>query len=229
VKILLADDDADLADVTEYALRREGHAVTLAYDGEQALASFFQERPDVLVLDIGMPSVDGFEVCKRIRDVSTTPIIMVTARESEWDMARAFELGADDYVTKPFSFRQLIMRIGAVARRAHPAVPSVLQAENLVLDPATGEAQLDSNPIRLTRLEFRLLHCLIANYRRVAPSSRLIEFAWPDDRGDLDVLKTHVSHLRTKLGFNREGAQLAIENVPGIGYRLRPTEVVTVD
>jgi DNA-binding response OmpR family regulator len=105
----------------------------------------------------------------------------------------------------------------------------VLKAEDLTLDPTTGETYLDGQPVRLTRLEFRLLHCLMANYRRVAPSSRLIEFAWPDDRGDLDVLKTHVSHLRTKLGFNRDGGKLAIENVPGIGYRLRPLEAAQAD
>lgn len=225
MKILIADDDVDLIDVTEYALRREGHSVVLAYDGEQALSNFFNERPDVVLLDIGIPTIDGFEVCRRVRESSTTPVIMVTAHDSEWDMARAFELGADDYVTKPFSFRQLIMRIGAVARRERQLTPQILEAESLRLDPAAGEVTNSGRSVRLTRLEFRLLHCLVAHYRRVAPVERLLQFAWPDDRGDINVLKTHISHIRSKLELDRPDAELAIENVPGIGYRLRPAAV----
>ncbi len=221
MKILIADDDVDLTDVTEYALRREGHAVILAHDGEQALANFVSEQPDVVLLDIGMSLMDGFEVCRRLREISNTPVIMVTARESEWDMARAFELGADDYVTKPFSFRQLIMRIGAVTRRVRSSTASsVMEAGALRLDPETGEVSMAGKSVRLTRLEFRLLHCLIANYKRVATVERLLQFAWPSDRGDVNVLKTHISHLRRKLEMNEPASQLTIENVPGIGYRL---------
>jgi len=222
MKILVADDDVDLIDVTEYALRREGHAVVLAYDGEQALSGFFRERPDVMLVDIGLPGIDGFEVCRRVREASNAPVIMVTARDSEWDMERAFELGADDYVIKPFSFRELLMRIGAVARRARVHSPAVLEAETLRLDPSSGEVTIGETPVSLTRLEFRLLHCLVANYRRVAPADRLLQFAWPDERGDANVLKTHISHLRWKLNLKREDAPLQIENVPGIGYRLVP-------
>jgi DNA-binding response OmpR family regulator len=224
MKILIADDDPDLTDVTEFALRREGHAVVLARDGEQALASLEAEQPDLVLLDIGLDRIDGFEVCRQIRERSSIPIIMVTARDSENDMGRAFGFGADDYITKPFSFRQLIMRIGAVARRAQVPADAVLQMDGLRLDPATGEVTMLGAPVRLTRLEFRLLHCLLANVQRVAPFERLLRFAWPTDKGDPGALKTHISHLRAKLALNRTGASMTIESVPGIGYRLRPSE-----
>jgi DNA-binding response OmpR family regulator len=217
MKILIADDDVDLTDVTEYALRREGHSVTLAHDAEQALQHFQREEPDILLLDIGIGPFDGFELARRIREHSNVPMIMVTARESEWDMARAFELGADDYVTKPYSFRQLVMRIGAVTRRARAATATtVLKAGTLRLDPETGDVSVAETSVRLTRLEFRLLQCLLANQKRVATIERLLQFAWPSDRGDVNVLKTHISHLRHKLG----NTEIVIENVPGIGYRL---------
>jgi DNA-binding response OmpR family regulator len=221
MKILIAEDDADLTDVTEYALRREGHAVVLAYNGEQALSHFYSERPDVLLVDISMPQIDGFEVVRRVRETSNVPVIMVTARDSEWDMARAFDLGVDDYLTKPFSFRQLVMRIGAVARRSQTQAITSLEAEGLALDPASGAVTLSGRSVRLTRLEFRLLHCLLAHYRRVAPVERLLQFAWPDDKGDVNVLKTHISHIRCKLELGQPDARLVIENIPGIGYRLR--------
>lgn len=221
MNILLADDDVDLTDVTEYALRREGHRVTLAHDADQALAHFFSEQPDVVLLDIGIGPIDGFEVCRRVREASNTPLIMVTARDSEWDMARAFELGADDYVTKPYSFRQLIMRIGAVTRRARAAAPTgALQAGPLRLDADTGDVSVSGQAVRLTRLEFRLLQCLLANHKRVATVERLLQFAWPSDRGDVNVLKTHISHLRRKLATQAAADDILIENVPGIGYRL---------
>ena len=225
MKILLADDDLDLTDVTEYALRREGHSVTLAHDAEQALAQFYHEQPDVVLLDIGIGPFDGFEVCRRVRETSNTPLIMVTARDSEWDMARAFELGADDYITKPYSFRQLIMRIGAVTRRARSSTPSAtMHAGPLRLDAETGDVTLSGSPVRLTRLEFRLLQCLLANYGRVATVERLLQFAWTSDRGDLNVLKTHISHLRRKLSGHSADAEVLIENVPGIGYRIVATQ-----
>jgi len=221
MKILLADDDLDLTDVTEYALRREGHTVTIAHDADQALAQFFSEQPDVLLLDIGIGPFDGFEVCRRVREASNAPVIMVTARDSEWDMARAFELGADDYVTKPYSFRQLIMRIGAVTRRARSTAPATsLHAGPLRLDAETGDVTVSERPVRLTRLEFRLLQCLLANSGRVATVERLLQFAWTSDRGDLNVLKTHISHLRRKLSAPAGEPEVVIENVPGIGYRL---------
>ena len=221
MKILLADDDLDLTDVTEYALRREGHTVTLAHDADQALAQFFNEQPDVLLLDIGIGPFDGFEVCRRVRESSNTPVIMVTARDSEWDMARAFELGADDYVTKPYSFRQLIMRIGAVTRRARSTAPATsMHAGPLRLDAETGDVTVSGRPVRLTRLEFRLLQCLLANYGRVATVERLLQFAWTSDRGDVNVLKTHISHLRRKLISKPDEPDIIIENVPGIGYRV---------
>jgi DNA-binding response OmpR family regulator len=221
MKILIADDDLDLTDVTEFALRREGHVVAVASDGHAALARFETEQPDLVLLDIGPDGLDGLELCRRLREQSSVPIIMVTAKDTETDMAAAFALGADDYVTKPFSFRQLIMRIGAVARRSQTAVPPVLQRDGLMLDPANGEVTVDGAVVQLTRIEFRLLHCLLAHETRVAPTDRLLQFAWPTDRGDLNVLKTHISHLRTKLRLNRPDAQLTIENVAGIGYRLR--------
>ncbi len=174
-----------------------------------------------MLLDIGIGPIDGFEVCRRVREASNTPLIMVTARDSEWDMARAFELGADDYITKPYSFRQLIMRIAAVTRRARAAAPAgALHAGPVRLDADTGDVSISGHSVRLTRLEFRLLQCLLANHKRVASVERLLQFAWPSDRGDVNVLKTHISHLRRKLNSIPGAADILIDNVPGIGYRL---------
>jgi DNA-binding response OmpR family regulator len=223
VKILLAEDDLDLSDVTAFALRRQGFTVHLAYSGSQALESFAQERPDVVLLDICLPEPDGIEVLTRIRERSETPVIMITGRSDEPAMVQAFSAGADDYMTKPFSFRELTLRLQAVTRRAGAArASSELQIGRLSINPDTWSAACEGAPINLTRLEFRILYCLASHFRRVTATERLLRFVWRDDGGDGNVLKTHISHIRQKL--LQAGTGLAITAVPNVGYVLNETE-----
>lgn len=223
MKVLVVDDDADLLDLTGYALRREGFTVVQALDGEQALRRWESERPDLVLLDANMPKMNGFEVCQRIRQASTTPVIMLTARDDEEDILQGLELGADDYVTKPFSAKQLIARIKAVIRRCqsdpYRQPVSELRAGDLMLDLQSHEARKGSAVVQLTPLEFRLLYMLTMNEGRVIPYDRLVEYAWGYDGGDSSLLKTHMSHIRSKLGIGATGPG-AIRAIPGVGYSL---------
>lgn len=227
MKILLADDDADLLDVTAYALRREGFAVIVATDGAQALRRWQQERPDLVVLDVNMPHHDGFEVCRQIRAAGPTPVVLLTALNQEAQIVRGFEAGADDYVTKPFSPRQLALRLRAIWRRSangEPEPTRELHLGPLALDTESHDVRLDGQPIHLTPIEFRLLFILAANSGRVVSTGRLVEYAWGYDGGDASLLKTHISHLRKKLGLPLEGLG-EIRAIARVGYRLsRATE-----
>lgn len=171
MKILLADDDPNMVDVTAYALRRQGHSVITASDGQQALDRWQSENPELLLLEITMPKLDGFEICRRVRETSSVPIIMLTTRQNEEDVVRAFELGVDDYLTKPFSIKQLILRINALMRRAVAEatrrLANRLQVGDLTMDLDSQETTKNGKSIRLTRLEFRILYCLAANEGRV--------------------------------------------------------------
>jgi len=225
MKILLADDDADLLDVTAYALRREGFAVIAASDGAQALRRWQQDRPDLVVLDVNMPELDGFAVCRQIRDAGTTPVILLTALNQEEQIIRGFEAGADDYVTKPFSPRQLAMRLRAIWRRSANGEPEPARESrlgSLILDAESHEVTLGGQPIHLTPIEFRLLFILAANPGRVISTARLVEYGWGYDGGDVSLLKTHVSHLRKKLGLPLDDLG-EIRAIPRVGYRLIPT------
>jgi DNA-binding response OmpR family regulator len=223
VKVLIVDDDADLLDLTGYALRREGFSVVQALDGEQAMQRWEREEPDLVLLDANMPKLNGFEVCRRIRQSSTTPVIMLTARDDEEDILQGLELGADDYVTKPFSAKQLIARIKAVIRRCqgdpYRQPVSELKAGDLVLDLQSHEARKSGSIVQLTPLEFRLLYMLAMNEGRVIPYDRLVEYAWGYDGGDSSLLKTHMSHIRSKLGLTGTGPG-SIRAIPGVGYSL---------
>ncbi len=225
MKILLADDDAELLEVTAYALRREGFAVIAANDGAQALRRWQQEHPDIVVLDVNMPELDGFAICRQIRDAGATPVILLTALNQEEQIIRGFEAGADDYVTKPFSPRQLAMRLRAIWRRSANGEPEPvreLRLGPLVLDAESHEVTLGEQPIHLTPIEFRLLFILAANTGRVVSTARLVEYGWGYDGGDVSLLKTHVSHLRKKLGLPLDDLG-AIRAIPGVGYRLSRT------
>jgi DNA-binding response OmpR family regulator len=223
VKVLLVDDDTDLLDVTAYALRRDGFSVIVATDGLQALRRWQDDHPDLLVCDVTMPGLNGFEVCHRIRQTSTTPVILLTALNSEDQIVKGFSLGADDYVTKPFSPRQLAMRIRAVWRRGaqatDPEPVRKLQVGDLALDSESHEVYYRDRQILLTTIEFKLLYILAANAGRVVTSSRLVEYAWGYDGGDISVLKTHVSHIRSKLRLPQHDL-VAITALPRVGYRL---------
>ena len=222
MKILLADDDPDILDITAYALRRDGFIVSLASDGAQALSKLEAERPDVMLLDVRMPRINGFEVLRTIRMQSEAPVIMVTARGDEEDIIRGLELGADDYVTKPFSLRQLASRIRTVARRTRKSLPqpaTELEVAGMVLDIESHEVRRGNLRVRLTPIEFRLVYPLALNPGRVVSSNRLVEQAWGFDGGDAHMIKTHFSHVRKKLRLQR-GEPGYIECIPSVGYIL---------
>lgn len=226
MKILLVDDDTDLLDVTAYALRREGFNVIVATDGAQAIRRWEQDHPDLVILDVNMPHFSGIEVCQRIRQAGTTPVILLTALNQEEQVVQGFQAGADDYVTKPFSPRQLAMRIRAIWRRTangEPEPARELRVGPLVLDAESHDVRLDERPIQLTPIEFRLLYILAANNGRVVSTARLVDYAWGYDGGDVSLLKTHVSHIRKKLQLPQEEIG-EIRAVPRVGYRLMRTE-----
>jgi DNA-binding response OmpR family regulator len=231
VKILLVDDDVDLLDVTSYALRREGFNVIVGTDGVQALRLWEADRPDVVVLDVGLPKLSGFEVLRRIAQDGRTPVIMLTALRSEDDIIKGFRLGADEYVTKPFSPRELGMRIRAVGRRgtrsAGEPVRRELRVGSMVFDLEAHEVRVGERVVQLTRLEFRILHLLASNVGRVVSSGRLVEYAWGYDGGEVALLKTHICHARKKLKLPR-GYLGDILAVPGVGYRLTVPEGTAV-
>jgi len=223
VKVLIVEDDVDLLDLTTYALRREGYEVVAAVDGTQGLARWEAERPDLVLLDGNLPGLNGFEVCRRIRQAGATPIIMLTARDQEEDIVRGLQLGADDYVTKPFSAKQLGARMKAVLRRSqadpYRQAAGVVRAGDLVLDLQSHEVTKGGQAVQLTSLEFKILYMLALNEGRVIPYSRLVEYAWGFDGGDANLLKTHLSHIRDKLGIGRDEPG-GIKAVSGVGYSL---------
>jgi DNA-binding response OmpR family regulator len=223
MKVLIADDDVDLLDLMTYALRREGYTVLAAIDGKQALHRFETENPDIVLMDVNLPKVNGFEVTRRIRHEGETPLIMLTARDEEEDIVRGLQLGADDYVTKPFSVKQLVSRMKAVLRRCatdrYREPVSELRVDDLVLDLQSYEATKGGKRVQLTPLEFRILYMLAMNHGRVIPYSRLVEYAWGYDSGDANLLKTHICHIRKKLGMTTDQSG-GIKAVAGVGYSL---------
>jgi len=221
MKVLMAEDDPDLLDVTSYALRRAGWQVVSAVDGQQALHRVEIDHPDIILVDINLPKMNGFDVCHRIRQDHDTGIIMLTARLDEKDIVRAFDLGADDYVCKPFSVKQLVARMNAVLRRVRSDWLSQpegeVQAGDLRIDQRSHRVTKDGVRVQLTPLEFRILHMLAMNEGLVIPYSRLIEYAWGYDGGDSNLLKTHIYHLRRKLCLSPRQAY-GIHAVSRIGY-----------
>jgi DNA-binding response OmpR family regulator len=178
--------------------------------------------PDVILLDVRMPQLSGFEVLRSIRKESETPVIFVSARDDEDDIVHGLRLGADDYVIKPFSPRQLVARIHSVTRRMGLGAPSTetrLEAAGLMLDLESHEVSRDGRAMRMTPIEFRLLRTLMASVGRVVSSSRLIEEAWGAEGGDTTMLKSHICHIRKKLKL-RDGAPGYIRSTVGLGYTL---------
>jgi DNA-binding response OmpR family regulator len=223
MKVLLVEDDADLLDLLTYALGREGYSVLTAMDGQQALKRWEDDSPDVVLLDANIPKIDGYEVCRRIRHEGATPIIMLTARDEEEDVLHGFRVGADDYVNKPFSAKQLAARIKAVLRRAQsdPYRQPVREVKvgDVRLDLQSYSVTSSDRQIQLTPLEFRILYLLGVNEGRVIPYSRLVEYAWGYEGGDSSLLKTHICHIRQKLNLSA-GKNGGIRAVPGVGYSL---------
>ena len=231
MKVLLVEDDVDLLDLMTYALRREGYSVTTAIDGQQALQQWEAQQPDIVLLDGKLPKHDGLEVCRQIRHQAKTPIIMLTARDEEADILQGLQVGADDYLTKPFSARVLIARMQTVLRRSqeHAERQAVREVRvvDLVLDLESQELSKAGQPVQLTRLEFRILYILAMNEGRVVPYSRLIEYAWGYyNEANSSLLKTHVTHLRQKLGLPATGAG-SINATLGVGYGLKRAVLAT--
>lgn len=221
MKLLLVDDDADLLAVTRFAFQQAGFLVITAGSVPDALAAFEAEAPDLVLLDINLPGGSGFDACRAIRARSTVPVMMLTVRGEEEDLVRALELGADDYLTKPFSPRTLIARTRALLRRAGIEAEGGVAAGDLELDVAALELRLgDGRRLRLTRLECRLLQLMLAHAGQPVPADRLLAHVWGHrGGGDRQVLKQLVHRLRLKLAEAGDGDG-RIETIPGVGYRL---------
>jgi DNA-binding response OmpR family regulator len=219
-KILVVDDDLALSDVLSFAIRRAGFEVANAHDGLSALEQFDKEKPDLIVLDWGLPRLDGLEVCTRIRAESDVPIIMLTVRDTDDNVIAALEGGADEYIIKPFSPRQLIARIRALLRRVVKEPQEVLQAGPLNFDAERREVSIaGSEPIHLTHLETRLLRALMQNPDRVLNNDSLILRVWGPEGATNEMLKQLVYRLRNKLETEPAGHSV-IETIPNAGYVL---------
>jgi DNA-binding response OmpR family regulator len=221
VKILVADDDRDLLALIAFALAQAGYLVEQALDGREALRIFDAAEPELVLLDINMPDINGFQVCESIRKRSHVPIMMLTARGEEEDLVRALELGADDYLTKPFSPRTLIARIKALLRRAglENAAPAAVGRIKLDLDEHTVQIGAGA-PVRVTKLELRLLHMLLANAGHTVSTDRLLSHVWGHrGAGDRQLLKQLVHRLRQKLERDPAAPEI-LQTAPGAGYRL---------
>jgi DNA-binding response OmpR family regulator len=225
-RILVVDDEPSVTDLIAYNLRKAHYDVLVAADGREALRQAHEASPDLILLDLMLPEVDGLDVCRELRKTSDIPIIMLTARGEEADRVIGLELGADDYICKPFSMRELLARIKAVLRRTQ-SDPKELDESNILcgpsglqLDVGSRVASIDSTPLELTRLEFDLLHHLLLNAGRVLSRERLLEQAWGYDFvGNTRAVDSAIKRLRAKLRSASADGDV-IEAVRGIGYRL---------
>jgi DNA-binding response OmpR family regulator len=221
MKVLIADDDRDLLSLIAFTLTQASYLVVKAGDGPAAIRSFDEESPDIAVLDINMPGASGFQVCETIRAKSRIPIMMLTVRGEEEDLIRALDLGADDYLTKPFSPRTLLARIKALLRRAGIENASPVAAGRVALDIQEHTVRISGgNPVRLTKLELRLLQMLLANAGRTVTSDRLLVQVWGHrNSGDRQLLKQLVHRLRQKVEVDPAAPQL-LQTSAGTGYKL---------
>jgi len=224
LRLLIAEDARDVADVIAFGARMmwPDCQVTMAGSGKEALQRFAAAAPDLVVLDVSMPPPDGFDVCRQIREVSQVPILMLTVRDGTIDKVRALDLGADDYLTKPFDHLELLARLRALVRRATSPTTSSMQVTtvgDLSLDPAAREVRVREEVIKLTSTEYRLLEELMRNAGAVLPHALLLERVWgPEYVGDSQYLKVFVRRLRRKLGCDPEHPRY-IQTEWGIGYR----------
>jgi DNA-binding response OmpR family regulator len=219
--ILVVDDEPKIVKLTRDYLEKDGYRVVSAADGPAALAAARRERPDLVVLDLMLPGIDGWEVCRILRHESGVPIIMLTARAEESDQVVGLELGADDYVTKPFSPRTLLARVRAVLRRSQgrTAPPQVIRAGTLELDLKAYRATLQGEALRLTPNEFKLLAVLARHPGQLFSREQLLDKVHGETGGSFDrSIDSHIKNLRRKLEANPTGARF-IETVYGVGYR----------
>jgi len=219
--ILIVDDDASLCELLGEYLRGQGFTIYTATDGQKGLRAFYEQKPDLVILDVTMPKLDGWETLKRLREVSDVPVIMLTARDEEPNVLRGFSLGADDYVTKPFSFAQLAARARAVlARRVRgTSATERLEAGGLQVDLATRRVTRDGEPISLTPTEFKLLVALMRRAGEVVSPEELVKEVWgPQYANEIGFVRRYIWHLRQKVEKDPENPQY-IHNERGFGYR----------
>jgi DNA-binding response OmpR family regulator len=230
-RILVVDDDSDIRGLVRTLLERAGYQVEDAASGKEGLRAFYAVQPDLVVLDVTMPEMDGWETLERIRDLSEIPVVMLTARAAELEKVRGLKAGADDYVTKPFGRQELLARVEALLRRARPRDerPGTYADDLLTIDFAQREVTVGGRPVSLTPLEFRLLTALVRHPNQVLTHEQLLEHVWGDAlAGSKARTKLYVGYLRQKL---QEGTSAAspIETVRGYGYRYRPPEISRAD
>lgn len=217
--VLVVEDEPQIAEILEGYLRSSGYRTERAGDGERALSLFRSAHPDLILLDVMLPRLDGLEVLKAVRAESTTPVIMLTARTEELDKLLSLELGADDYVTKPFRPREVMARVKAVLRRTQPPGQSVpLRLGALELDPLQASVKVGDAALKLTATEFRLLHHLAESPGRIFNRAELLEAALPESEALERVIDVHLRNLRKKL--EAAGAAEMLQTVRGMGYRL---------
>jgi DNA-binding response OmpR family regulator len=224
MKILVVDDEPDIIEVVNlcFSLRWPEADVTAAATGEEALKLIEQDRPDFILLDINLPGIDGFQVCQEIRSFADVPIVMLSARDSEVDKVRGLEMGADDYITKPFSHLELLARVRAVVRRYQAQMPSVgevFESGNLKIDYASRTVTVNGNQVRLTPTEYSLLFHLSRNSGRVLPHQTLLAKVWGREYTDeIDYLKVYIRRLRQKLEGDPETIGRIVSE-RGVGYK----------
>ena len=220
-RILVVDDEDAILDFVELGLKYEGFEVELARDGLEALSLVAQRRPDLILLDLNLPGLDGLDVCKRVRQASDVPIIMLTARGDVDERVEGLEAGADDYLPKPFKFKELLARVRAVLRRRTSAVERVLKFGTVELNRDTREVFQDGRPIHLTPRELDLLEVFMLHPRQVMTRDVLLDRVWGTDYlGDGNLIEVHISALREKLG---DQERRLIRTVRGVGYALSGT------
>jgi len=227
-KILVVDDEPKIVSTVRAYLERDGYDVAQAGDGKTALDIFKRENPDLIILDLMLPEIDGLEVCRRIRRSSDVPIIMLTARQEDADKLIGLEIGADDYVTKPFSPRELVARVKVVLRRTRPDSPvaasSRIEAGGLVVDEGRFEASCHGQPIPLTATEFRILAALVRNSGLVLSRAKLLDILGENYEGYERTIDVHVKNLRRKLSETDAENPCTITTVHGVGYKFQERE-----
>ena len=225
-KILIADDDKNICELLRLYLVKEGYDICIANDGEAAVAAFEKEKPDLVVLDIMMPGIDGWEVCRRVRAAGNTPVIMLTAKGETFDKVLGLELGADDYVVKPFEAKELVARIKAVLRRCAPAAQDtegVISYENLSVDLSRYELKVRGKVVDAPPKELELLYYLASHPNRVFTRDQLLDEVWGFEYyGDSRTIDVHVKRLREKL--DGASSQWGLKTVWGVGYKFEVKE-----
>jgi two-component system alkaline phosphatase synthesis response regulator PhoP len=219
--ILLVDDEPNIIELASLYLKQDGFRVISAGDGLEALERIAQDSPSLVVLDLMLPKLDGWEVCRRVRAESDLPILMLTARDDDIDKIVGLELGADDYLTKPFNPRELVARVKAILRRTEPRRvqdgEQALTIGNLVVDPARREARVEGRLLELRAKEFDLLLALVENRGMVLTREKLLDLVWGFDfYGQTRTVDVHIAHVRNKLA----GSTVEIETVWGVGYKI---------